>query len=192
VKRAVLAGALAGLLGAAPGAGWAGALVLGHATLKTPAANEALANPCVDGRLKAGHDGFCTVDLAVIRQLPAVTETISFLTGHGEEKGTYKGALLWAVLEKEGVVEAGGPRGRVRQEVLVTGRDGYVAALGMGEIDPAFEGKQVLLAYEGDGKAIPLRLVVPGDKRGGRAVKDVVRVETLTRRFAPTPREARP
>jgi DMSO/TMAO reductase YedYZ molybdopterin-dependent catalytic subunit len=62
----------------------------------------------------------------------------------------------------------------------------------MGEIDPAFEGKQVLLAYEGDGKAIPLRLVVPGDKRGGRAVKDVVRVETLTRRFASTPREARP
>jgi hypothetical protein len=121
VKRAVLAGALAGLLGAAPGAGWAGALVLGYATLKTPAANEALANPCVDGRLKAGHDGFCTVDLAVIRRLPAVTETISFLTGHGEEKGTYKGALLWAVLEKEGVVEAGGARGREGQEVLVTG-----------------------------------------------------------------------
>jgi hypothetical protein len=188
VKRSVLAGALAGVLVASPGAGWAEGLVVGQQVEQTRAVDGAPpAAPCEDGRLAAGHDGSCLVDLTVIRQLPAVTEPISFLTGHGEEKGIYKGALLWAVLDKEGVVGAGGPRARVSQAVLVTGRDGYVAALGMGEIDPAFEGKQVLLAYEENGKAIPLRLVVPGDKFGGRAVKDVVRVDTLTRRFAPTP-----
>jgi DMSO/TMAO reductase YedYZ molybdopterin-dependent catalytic subunit len=157
VKSAVLAGVLAGLLVASPGAGWAEGLVIGQRIEQTR-----------------------TVDLAAIQQSPAVTEAISFLTGHGEEKGTYKGAPLWVVLEKEGVVGAGAPRARVGQEVVITGRDGYAAVLGMGEIDPAFEGKQVLLAYEEGGKVIPLRLVVPGDKHGGRAVKDVVRVEVAS------------
>ena len=50
----------------------------------------------------------------------------------------------------------------------------------MAEIDPEFEGKQVLLAYPMDDHAIGvgrLRLVVPGDKRGGRSVRDVARIE---------------
>jgi hypothetical protein len=33
---------------------------------------------------------------------------------------------------------------------VVTGRDGYAAVLALAEIDPEFEGKQVLLAYRRD------------------------------------------
>jgi hypothetical protein len=54
-----------------------------------------------------------------------------------------------------------------------------VAVLALAEIDPEFEGKQVLLAFRRDGQPMPgeLRLVVPGDRRGGRSARDVVRIE---------------
>jgi DMSO/TMAO reductase YedYZ molybdopterin-dependent catalytic subunit len=50
----------------------------------------------------------------------------------------------------------------------------------MAEIDPAFEGKQILLADQVNGQPMPageIRLVVPGDRRGGRSVRDVVRID---------------
>jgi len=39
------------------------------------------------------------------------------------------------------------PRTRLRHTIVVTGRDGYAAVLALAEIDPEFEGKQVVLAY---------------------------------------------
>ncbi|HTC09040.1 MAG TPA: molybdopterin-dependent oxidoreductase [Acetobacteraceae bacterium] len=120
-----------------------------------------------------------TIDLAAVQALPQVDTHMSMLTGHGTVQATYRGALLWAVLEKVGLV-SGDPRSHVRRVVMVTGRDGYTAALALGEIDPEFEGKQVIVADQQDGQALKggeLRLVVPGDKRGGRSVRDIVRIE---------------
>ena len=155
--RRVFAGLfLAGLLAAHPPHSFAQALVV--------------ANP-------AGQTH--TVDLAELEHLPAIEERISFVTGHGGEESTYTGALLWSVLDHAGMLD-GNPRARVHETVAVTGRDGYVAVLALAEIDPEFEGKQVLLAYRRDGQPIAgneVRLVVPGDKRGGRSVRDVVRIE---------------
>jgi len=119
------------------------------------------------------------VDVAEIERLPAVEQRVSFQTGRGAEQASYTGALLWSVLEGAGVLGSE-PRSRVRRVVKVTGRDGYSAALSLAEIDPEFEGKQVMLAYRRDGEPIPgneLRLVVPGDRRGGRSVRDVVKIE---------------
>lgn len=115
----------------------------------------------------------------MLEQLPAVEEKVSFLTGRGPEQAAYTGALLWSVLDHAGLF--GGDRGsRLRRVVMITGRDGYSAVLALAEIDPEFEGKQVLLAYRRDGrpmKGSSLRLVVPGDRHGGRSVRDVVRIE---------------
>ena len=86
------------------------------------------------------------LDQAELQKLPAVEQRVSFRTGHGTEQATYTGALLWSVLERTGVLD-GEPRARLRHIVTVTGRDGYTAALALAEIDPEFEGKQVLLAY---------------------------------------------
>jgi hypothetical protein len=36
----------------------------------------------------------------------------------------------------------------------VTGRDGYVAVPALAEIDPDFEGKQVILAYRRNGEVL--------------------------------------
>ena len=67
--------------------------------------------------------------------------------------------------------------GSESQQVIVTGQDGYSATIGMGEIDPEFENKQVILATERDGKAIDIpRLAIPGDKRAGRSVRDVASI----------------
>ena len=120
-----------------------------------------------------------TVDPAMVERLPAIEEKISFLTGRGPEQANYTGALLWSVLELAEML-GGDRRARLRRTIMVTGRDGYIAVLALAEIDPEFEGKQVLLAYRRDGQPIEgrtLRLVVPGDRHGGRSVRDVVRIE---------------
>ncbi len=120
-----------------------------------------------------------TIDRAMVEQLPAIEQTVSFLTGHGREQATYTGALLWSMLERTEMLGAD-RRARVRRAIVVTGRDGYAAALALAEIDPEFEGKQVLLAYRRNGQPIAgntLRLVVPGDRHGGRSVRDVVRID---------------
>ncbi|HUC69639.1 MAG TPA: molybdopterin-dependent oxidoreductase [Stellaceae bacterium] len=120
-----------------------------------------------------------TIDPAIVAQLPAIEQKVSFQTSHGPEQAAYMGALLWSVFERAKML-GGDRRAQLRQTILVTGRDGYAAALALAEIDPDFEGKQVLLAYRRDGQPIEghaLRLVVPGDRYGGRSVRDVVRIE---------------
>jgi len=120
-----------------------------------------------------------TIDPAMLEQLPAVEEQLFFQTDRGVELATYKGPLLWSVLEHAGVL-GGDQHARMRQVIVVTGRDGYTAALALAEIDPRYESKKVLLAYRRndhamDGNAV--RLVVPGDRYGGRNVSDVVRID---------------
>jgi hypothetical protein len=64
--------------------------------------------------------------------------------------------------------------------VAITGRDGYAVALAVGELDPHYEGKSVILAYAGGEPPASIaarRLVVPGDKHGGRSVRDVTSIE---------------
>jgi hypothetical protein len=66
---------------------------------------------------------------------------------------------------------------------VLLGRDGYRAVLALGEIAPESEGKQVILAeLMGDQPldAEQLRIIVPLDKRGGRSVREVVRIEVST------------
>lgn len=118
-----------------------------------------------------------SIDPTMVEQLPATESTIAFQTSHGPEKATYTGATLWSVLQKSASVNSD-PRQRLHQVIIVTGSDGYTAALALAEIDPDFEGKPVLLAYKRDGKPMnDLRLVVPGDKFGGRSVQNAVRIE---------------
>jgi hypothetical protein len=113
-----------------------------------------------------------------LRALPSAQVIADFVTDQGQEKGSYRGPLLWSVLDKAGVTDGTVKGAHLRHTVLVVGRDGYGVSIAMGEIDPKFEGKQIILAIEKDGKALGApRLVVPGDHHGGRAVRDVVRVE---------------
>jgi len=113
-----------------------------------------------------------------LQKLPATTVPTSFQTDKGVESASYTGALLWTVLANAAPVDAAGKNARLRHVFLVKGSDGYVIALSQGELDPMFENKPVILAYAKDGKPLDgIRLIVPGDKHGGRAVRDVVSID---------------
>ena len=79
-----------------------------------------------------------------------------------------------------GLVDPGDHSGIARGAVLVTGRDGYAAVVALGEISPDLEGKSAIVAYARDGAVLPgdsLRLVLPGDRRGSRAVFAISRID---------------
>ena len=118
------------------------------------------------------------IDLAALQAIPPVTVEITRTTPQGPRTTSYTGVSLWALVAAASPVHEAGPHSALRHAIMVQGRDGYSVALAIGELDPEFEGKQVLVAYAQDGKPLPdLRLVVPGDKRTGRSVRDVVAIE---------------
>ncbi|HVO26988.1 MAG TPA: molybdopterin-dependent oxidoreductase [Candidatus Margulisiibacteriota bacterium] len=116
-----------------------------------------------------------------LRKLPVAKVDVSYATGHGQAGGTFSGVLLWTILEKAVLVDGPGKGALVRHVITVTGRDGYAVVLSAGELAPDFEGKAVILALTRNGEPLKpeegVRLIVPGDKHGGRAVRDVARID---------------
>jgi DMSO/TMAO reductase YedYZ molybdopterin-dependent catalytic subunit len=111
-----------------------------------------------------------------IAALPAFTQRAAI--EHGDREWT--GPLLWDVLVDAGAVDPGKPADAVHQTVRVIGADGWTAVFGLAELSPEFAGRPIQLAEQVNGVALPngdLRLIVPGERRGGRSVRDVVRIE---------------
>jgi hypothetical protein len=120
------------------------------------------------------------LDEGLLKSFPAVTIDVTFETGQGKKSDRYTGVLLWSLLEKAILVDDPAKNAILKHTLLVTGRDGYAVALAIGELDPHYEGKSVILAYGGGeppASAADLRLVVPGDAHGGRSVRDVAVIE---------------
>jgi hypothetical protein len=120
------------------------------------------------------------ISLERIAELPRLTQRLGFVTGGGEQQNEWSGPLLWDVLVDSGAVDPAKPADQVHLAVRVTGADGYVAVIGLAEIAPQFAGRQVQIADHVNGGPLPgqaLRLIVPGDRRGGRSVRDVVRID---------------
>lgn len=129
--------------------------------------------------------------LQKLKAFPPSEVTVTFQTGQGSETQTYVGVPLWTLI-KDG---AGGLKpnpdptvknGFLRQYIAVSATDCYKVVLSVGEIEPNFEAKQVLVAYatNNPGQGIQLlgdkgvaRLVVPGDKRGGRYISNIRRID---------------
>lgn len=117
--------------------------------------------------------------IAQIRALPAITVNAKFATAHGKFNAMFSGPLLWTVLNAAAAIDPKSPKPILREYVLITGSDGYAALLALGEISPLFEAKQVILATRMNGQdlgPLQLRLIVPGDQKGGRSVRDVVSI----------------
>ena len=116
-----------------------------------------------------------------LHSFPPYSLAVSFETEHGTRQASFEGPLLWTVLDHAHVVPAK-PGDQVRRIVVLAGRDGYIAVLALGEIAPDFENKQVVLAEKMDGQPLGsehFRIVVPGDKRGGRSVRDLMRIDVI-------------
>jgi len=113
-----------------------------------------------------------------LKALPPISVTVVQQTHAGTVSANFKGALLWTVIDNAGWVDGPEKNAYLRHTVLVSGADGYAAALSEGEIDPKLEGKQVILAYEKDGQPLAApQLVVPGDAHASRGVHDVMTIE---------------
>jgi DMSO/TMAO reductase YedYZ molybdopterin-dependent catalytic subunit len=117
-----------------------------------------------------------------LRKLPASSESIFFHTGKGGVRADFTGVSLWSLVDKTGPVTD--PKARnegLRRFVVAKGADGYYVVIALAEIDPEFGGQQALVAYEQDGKPLAgARLIMPGDKGGGRNVTNVVSLQLRT------------
>jgi molybdate transport system substrate-binding protein len=121
-----------------------------------------------------------TISPERIAELPRLTQRVGFVTGRGEQQNEWTGPLLWDVLVDSGAVDPAKPTDQVHLAVRVTGADGYVAVIALAEIAPQFAGRPIQIADHVNGAPLPgqaLRLIVPGDRRGGRSVRDLVRVD---------------
>ena len=129
----------------------------------------------IDGRVRQVQH--LSVDM--LRALPSERREVAFRTDRGESKATYLGVRLWALIERAGIDDDAPRWGDLRHVLAVTGKDGYLVMLSLGEIDPYLGNAPILVAYERDGQPIAggLRLVVSGDAHGARSVRDMVHIE---------------
>jgi hypothetical protein len=142
--------------------------------------NESRSEPLATPALQGSVQRRLVLDKTLLESLPAVTVDVTFETDQGEKSGRYTGVLLWSLIEKAGLADVSAKNAALRHTLLITGRDGYAVALAVGEVDPHYEGKSVILAYAGGEPPASIatpRLVVPGDKHGGRSVRDVASIE---------------
>jgi hypothetical protein len=140
--------------------------------IATPAAAQAPVTVSLSGRIPHPRT-LSAADLS-----PAVTVEVPASARPDAPKTVFGGALLWPLLDGAGWVDAPGRKTHLQHVIFARGRDGYAVALSIAELDPAFEGKQVLIATTQDGKPLASpELVVPGDRRAGRRVHDLIGIE---------------
>lgn len=126
--------------------------------------------------------GKMVLSRAEVEALPHVQVTAS---EHDSPPVTFEGATLKSVLEKAGVVFGESMKGkRLANCLLVEAADGYRVIIALPELDPAFTGKQVVLAYLRDGKPLgekegPYRIVIPDEKRMARWVRQVTTLKIV-------------
>jgi hypothetical protein len=98
---------------------------------------------------------------------------------------TFDAVALSVILEKAEIGFGDTLKGkRLASCLLVEAADGYRAVIALPEIDPAFTDKQIVLAYLKDGKPLdekegPYRIVIPGEKRMARWVRQVTTLKVV-------------
>jgi len=114
-----------------------------------------------------------------LRKLPAVTATVFFHTGRGGNQATYTGVSLWSLLKTAGVkMTPGVHNDGLHKYIVAKASDGYYAVIALAELDPEYGGQQAFLAYAQDDKPLDsIRLIMPGDKGGGRNVMKIAKIE---------------
>ena len=117
-----------------------------------------------------------TLNLKDLQSLSPTTENLFFYTGSGPVQGEFTGVLLWDLLNTAGIKTNPNIKNDILTKIIeVTGTDGYTADISAGELDPAFGGQQVIVAYAQNGALLGpnsgfAELIFPGDKAGGRDV----------------------
>ncbi len=122
------------------------------------------------------------VSHAALTGLPRTQITASI---HQEAPSQWDGVLLADVLHLVHAPQAGELRGREMTKIVrITAADGYQVVFSLAELDADFSHTTVLLADRHEGRPLtvedgPYRLVVPGDKRAGRWVRNIKSIELI-------------
>lgn len=127
----------------------------------------------------------------VTRPLTLDAETLAGMSrtrvkagAHGVE-GEWEGVSMTEVLRAAGAPVGENLRGsNLALVVRITAADGYRVVYALAELDPKFRDDAVILADRHDGQRIdptqgPFRIIAPGEKRPGRWVRQVTRIDVL-------------
>ncbi|NJR63352.1 MAG: hypothetical protein HC769_33990 [Cyanobacteria bacterium CRU_2_1] len=123
--------------------------------------------------------GFTASDLA---QLPRTSLTVNDQQG---KPTTYEGVLLTEIFKQTSVPQGDQLRGtNLALYLVVEAADGYQVVYDLPEFDPAFGNRTVLLSDRRDGQPLagnegPLRLVIPGDQRQARWIRQIIQMRVL-------------
>jgi DMSO/TMAO reductase YedYZ molybdopterin-dependent catalytic subunit len=119
---------------------------------------------------------FSTDDLA---KLPRQTVKAK---AHDGTESQYEGVAVVELLAKAGVPIGKDLRGKAMALYLVVeASDDYRAVFALAELDSAFSDRVILLADHRDGRPLsahegPLQIIVPGEKKHARWVRQVIRL----------------
>jgi sulfur carrier protein ThiS len=114
--------------------------------------------------------------------LDGLVEHEAVITGHGETV-TCNGPALADIVAKLGAPQGKAVYGEALGfTVLASARDGYKVRFSLGELDAMLGASKAIVAVRCNGKMLdstdgPYRLVVPGEQRGARSVRQL---ESLT------------
>jgi len=112
-----------------------------------------------------------------LRKMPPQHVDVTYQTERGTTNASFTGVLLWSLIEAAGGIDDAEKGAPVRHAIRITASDKYVVVTSTGEVSPDFGNKGTLVAYERDGKPLSaVQIVMPGDKRGGRNIHDVVSI----------------
>lgn len=134
----------------------------------------------VDGQVKTTQ----TFDVAGLKALVAAG-TVAEKTFVQSSSATYKGAYLWDLLSSAsvGLKTSSRKNSTISMVAVATGSDGYRAMVSLGEINPGFGNKNVLIAYELNNAVLDtsgaFRLVVPNEVKQGRLVSNLIEVKVF-------------
>ncbi len=143
-----------------------------------PVQAQSVSPPPVALTLKGRLNNPRNIGMAELQAMPATTVEVSHAGHNGAQTNRYTGVLLWTLLKIAEPIDENGPRTHLQHTIRATGQDGYAVALAIGEVEPDFEGKQVLVAYAEDGRVMAtLKLIVPADAKAGRSVRDLISID---------------
>lgn len=141
-------------------------LTVGFAAAQSPAL-------VLDGKVKQPQRW--TLD--DLKKMPAEHATLSYQTDRGVVSASFTGVLLWSLIRAAGGIDDSGKNAELRHAIRITAKDEYVIVTSTGELAPDFGDKAAIVAYERDGQPLDgFRIVMPGDKHGGRNVRDVISI----------------
>lgn len=131
-------------------------------------------------------------NLNQLEQFAPAQENVTYFSAGSVVTESFTGVLLWDLLNNSpvgGIVTNPNVKNDILHKVvIVTGTDCYQSVFGAGEFDPFFGGSQIMVAYLTGGQSLGsdgfARIVVPGDKAGGRFVSNIASIEV---RDATTP-----